>query len=801
MPRRTYNGELLPSPRIVSLVMHHDVSEHDYGICYMVAAWGQMLDHDLTRAAPTLDVLDIFPRSERHVLQCSDGCIVPEWFVKHSHLCLCSTDLTVRCVDERTQRSMECCKKPPTERHYNCYPVDIPGDDPFYKFFDRRCMNFARSLAGLQPGCRLVRTDVSGNAIVPVLQSYNYLIRPLCRRECSVDNLVCAGPRWQINQISAYIDGNFIYGSDEEVASRLRLFKGGRLKSSTMFRDMGYKDLLPMKTVNPDLGCIARPRNMYCFDAGDNRVNEQLQLAVMHTSMMREHNRVAEALQEINPHWDDETLYQETRRIIIAEIQHISYNEYLPIVLGHELMEKYDLKLVPHNTYKTYTTCLWQGYYEGYSPKINAGIRAGFQSAAYRFGHSLLPDATERFNKFHEKLEAIRLSSQLLQPYDLYRPGIIDSFMLGLVNQEAYRMDTEITTEVTNHLFEKPGDRFGLDLAAINMQRAREHGLPGYNRYREYCGLHRFRHFHDMVGVMPNKTIHRYAKMYKYVILAWFLQHGTPTPIRLSLVYMNVKTIWIPHFLNLNQKLNRIRVSKALLKRYEEEGDHFLDQIVTGDESWCYHYDPSTKRASMEWKRGDSPRPKKSGLNVRPTVCGRVVDDVDLWSAGIAEYPLPGALVGPTFACLIAEQFANIRRGDRFWYENPGWPSSFTPEQPLDSLSHMPICSKTILKLSLTWLSVPEQLQEIRKARLGRILCDVSDDIMTVQFNAMQSADPHTLILNREIISLELTPTHIFSCPAMAAALHKVEMDPEQQLHTSKIKDIATAVIEMHGNT
>ncbi|UYV63820.1 FES [Cordylochernes scorpioides] len=68
---------------------------------------------------------------------------------------------------------------------------------------------------------------------------------------------------------------------------------------------------------------------------------------------------------------------------------------------------------------------------------------------------------------------------------------------------------------------------------------------------------------------------------------------------------------WIPHSLNLDQKLNRIRVSKALLKRYEEEGDHFLDQIVTGDEIWCYHYDPSTKRASMELKRGDSPRPKK----------------------------------------------------------------------------------------------------------------------------------------------------------------------------------------------
>ncbi|UYV68103.1 hypothetical protein LAZ67_5003068 [Cordylochernes scorpioides] len=61
-----------------------------------------------------------------------------------------------------------------------------------------------------------------------------------------------------------------------------------------------------------------------------------------------------------------------------------------------------------------------------------------------------------------------------------------------------------------------------------------------------------------------------------------------------------------------NQKnMLQMDSTKALLKRYEEEGDHFLDQIVTGDECWCYHYDPSTKRASMEWKGGDPPRPKK----------------------------------------------------------------------------------------------------------------------------------------------------------------------------------------------
>lgn len=76
---------------------------------------------------------------------------------------------------------------------------------------------------------------------------------------------------------------------------------------------------------------------------GDNRVNEQLQLAVMHILIMREHNRIADALYHINPHWDDETLYQEARHIVAAELQHVTYNEFLPLVLGHQTIKKYDL--------------------------------------------------------------------------------------------------------------------------------------------------------------------------------------------------------------------------------------------------------------------------------------------------------------------------------------------------------------------------------------------------------------------------------------------------------------------------
>lgn len=77
--------------------------------------------------------------------------------------------------------------------------------------------------------------------------------------------------------------------------------------------------------------------------SGEIRVNEQLVLTCMHTLMAREHNRLAKGLAQVNPHWDDETLYQEARRIVVAEIQHITYNEFLPILLGKDVMQKFGL--------------------------------------------------------------------------------------------------------------------------------------------------------------------------------------------------------------------------------------------------------------------------------------------------------------------------------------------------------------------------------------------------------------------------------------------------------------------------
>lgn len=86
---------------------------------------------------------------------------------------------------------------------------------------------------------------------------------------------------------------------------------------------------------------------------GDTRASEQPALAAIHTLLMREHNRVVSELKKHNPHWTDEQLFQQGRRIVSALNQHITYNEWMPRVLGWNAINLYDLNLIP------------EGYYDG----------------------------------------------------------------------------------------------------------------------------------------------------------------------------------------------------------------------------------------------------------------------------------------------------------------------------------------------------------------------------------------------------------------------------------------------------
>lgn len=94
----------------------------------------------------------------------------------------------------------------------------------------------------------------------------------------------------------------------------------------------------------------------------------------------------ADTLQSFNPSWDDERVYQESRRIVGAEIQQITFNEFLPILLGQEYLQRFQLKpLEPGSEQETHL----------YDSNINPSVTNEFATAAYRVGHSLIQGIIE----------------------------------------------------------------------------------------------------------------------------------------------------------------------------------------------------------------------------------------------------------------------------------------------------------------------------------------------------------------------------------------------------------------------
>lgn len=104
-------------------------------------------------------------------------------------------------------------------------------------------------------------------------------------------------------------------------------------------------------------------------------------LTSLHILFLRQHNNFAAALAALNPQWNDEVIYQEARRIIIAILQHITYNEFLPAILGRRGMEAYGL--TPQTV----------GYSSSYDDSVNPAITNEFSAAAFRMGHSLIQGA------------------------------------------------------------------------------------------------------------------------------------------------------------------------------------------------------------------------------------------------------------------------------------------------------------------------------------------------------------------------------------------------------------------------
>ncbi|XP_063859519.1 chorion peroxidase-like [Scylla paramamosain] len=432
-------------------------------------------------------------------------------------------------------QGIDCCPKDPNAQlHPRCQPIDISGD-PFFSKFQTKCMNFVRSMLAVGPG-----------------------------EACTF------GFAEQLNQLTHWIDGSNVYGSDDEEQRAVRSFQGGLLRTSR-------GNLLP---INPSQGgeCEAELRGAECFLAGESRVNEQPGLTTIHIIWMREHNRVASELQRLNPQWSDEEVFQEARRIVIGEMQHITFNEWLPIIIGPRFVRAFRIGVRR------------DGFSNDYNPTINPNMNNEFSTAAFRFGHSLVQGTINLIGQ-DGSFSSVLLRNNFNSPHLIQNEGRLNDLVRTLVQFPAQSFDNFVTQDLSNHLFQTPEFSFGMDLMSLNIHRGRDHAIATYNSMRQACGLRRATTFEDLRDQIIPPLINRLKALYKSV------------------------------------------------------------------------------------------------------------DDIDFFAGGMSETPLQGSLLGWTFTCVVGDQYARLKKGDRFFYDLGQQTGSFRLDQ----------------------------LNQIRRTSWARILCDNSD--------------------------------------------------------------------------
>ncbi len=212
--------------------------------------------------------------------------------------------------------------------------------------------------------------------------------------------------RQQMNQITSYIDGSNIYGSDTTRMNALRTGANGMLKTSA-------GNMLPYNTMglDNDNGPMGgNPADF--FAAGDIRVNEQSGLTSMHTLFMREHNRVAQQFVDANLGLSDDEIFHRARKIVGAELQSITYNQWLPSLLDGDRLSEYT----------------------GYDSSVNAGITNEFSTALFRLGHTALSGTLMRVDANGNVIADgnLPLRDAFFNPSRITDEGGIDPLLRGL---------------------------------------------------------------------------------------------------------------------------------------------------------------------------------------------------------------------------------------------------------------------------------------------------------------------------------------------------------------------------------
>jgi len=312
-------------------------------------------------------------------------------------------------------------------------------------------------------------------------------------RTLSAGGTSLTDPREQINEITSFIDASGVYGSDETRSEGLRdLSSNGLLRTSA-------GNNLPFNTTGLANDNGTGLSDAEAFVAGDVRVNEQIGLTAAHTLFVREHNRIATDLAArlasnetdlvsardasivfAGNGVDNESdfVYESARKLVGAQIQKITYDEFLPVLLGQSAPASSDAS---------------------YDSTINAGVSNEFSTAAFRVGHTLLSSDLQLVDPATgANVGQIALQDAFFTP-SFFETNSIDSLLVGLASQSAQEVDTQVIDDVRNFLFGPPGAG-GFDLASLNIQRGRDHGIGDINTVRGVFGLEEYASFEELTG-------------------------------------------------------------------------------------------------------------------------------------------------------------------------------------------------------------------------------------------------------------------------------------------------------------
>ena len=284
-----------------------------------------------------------------------------------------------------------------------------------------------------------------------------------------------SNPRLFPNQASAWIDASSIYGQNEVTNNWVRSGDGGRV----IITDWQGSDMIPAFDSNgfvSDWDGTSSHINIQ-FGVADNRNLENIGLSSIHLLFLREHNRLADAIQERNPDWTDEDIYQRARKLVIAQIQVITYSEYLPSI-GIILPD-----------------------YVGYNSSINPQVsNEYFLLVAPSFsnqrndGWLLLNDSRVGISGSPLELE---------QGYWNMDP-ILDDGIAPLIRGASYESQREndlaMVPNLRNLLSGKSSWPGWMDICAMDIQRGRDRGLTDYNSLRDDLGLNRHSNWSNMTN-------------------------------------------------------------------------------------------------------------------------------------------------------------------------------------------------------------------------------------------------------------------------------------------------------------